>query len=222
MEQFLYYFVNPAVAAKALAPMWSGFKTTLAMIALIVPFGLALGLALAALRTLRITWLARVIIGFVDFFRSVPAVVLMVVAYFGFAHLDWPISAFFTAVIVLVLTLAAFAEEIFWGSILAIDRGQWEASRANGFTFGQTLAWVILPQAVRYAIPPLTSRTVAVLTNTSVATVISVEEIVYSASQQQGLLANPTPLTMAAVGFLLVYLPFVRLSRALEQRVGAR
>jgi His/Glu/Gln/Arg/opine family amino acid ABC transporter permease subunit len=222
MEQFLYYFLNPGVAANALAPMWHGFRTTLAMIAIIVPFGLALGLALAALRTLRTPWLSVAIIAFVDFFRAVPAVVLMVVAYFGFAHLDMPISAFFTAVIVLVFTLSAFAEEIFWGAILSIDRGQWEASRANGFDFGQTLAWVVLPQAIRYAMPPLTSRTVAVLTNTSVATVISVEELMYSASQQQGLLANPTPLTMAAIGFLLVYLPFVRLSRALEQRVGAR
>lgn len=222
MEQFLYYFFNPAVAAKAFGPMWHGFATTLQMIALIVPLGLALGLVLAALRSLRLRLLSGAIIGYVDFFRAVPAVVLMVVAYFGASYLGVNLSGFMTAVIILVLTLGAFSEEILWGAILAVDTGQWEASRAAGFGFGQTLFYIILPQAARMAMPPLTSRTIGVLTNTAVATVISVEEILYAASQQQGLLANPTPLTMAAAGFLAVYLPFVRLSRYLEKRVGAR
>lgn len=222
MGQFFYYFFNPEFAAAALPAMWHGAKTTLRMIAFIVPLGLALGLALAVLRSLRIGWLSIAIIGYVDCFRAVPVLVLMVASYFGLSHFEFELSAFTTAVLVLVLALSAFAEEIFWGSILSIDTGQWEASRANGFGFGGTLRYVVLPQAIRFALPPLTSRTVGVLTNTSVATVISVEEMLYAASQQQALLANPTPLTMAAIGFLIVYLPFVQLSRALERRVGAK
>ena len=222
MGQFFYYFFNPEFAAEALPAMWHGAKTTLQMIAFIVPLGLALGLVLAVLRTLRIGWLSIAIVAYVDCFRAVPVLVLMVAAYFGLGHLEFELSAFTTAVLVLVLALSAFAEEIFWGSILSIDTGQWEASRANGFGFGGTLRYVVLPQAIRFALPPLTSRTVGVLTNTSVATVISVEEMVYAAAQQQALLANPTPLTMAAIGFLIVYLPFVQLSRALEWRVGAK
>ena len=222
MGQFFYYFFNPEFAAQALPQMWHGAQTTLAMIVLIVPLGLGLGLALAVLRTLRIGWLSTAIVAYVDFFRAVPVLVLMVAAFFGLAHLEFELSAFATAVLILVLALSAFSEEIFWGALLAVDRGQWEASRANGFGFAATLAHVILPQAIRFALPPLTSRTVSVLTNTSVATVISVEEMVYAASQQQALLANPTPLTMAAIGFLIVYLPFVQLSRALERRVGAK
>lgn len=222
MSQFLYYFFNPAFAAEAFPAMWHGAKTTLQMITLIVPIGLALGLALAVLRTLRIRWLSVAIVAYVDYFRAVPVLVLMVAAYFGLSHLEFDLSAFATAVLILVLALSAFSEEIFWGSILSIDAGQWEASRANGFGFTATLAYIVLPQAIRFALPPLTSRTISVLTNTSVATVISVEEMLYAASQQQALLANPTPLSMAAIGFLIVYLPFVQLSRALERRVGAR
>lgn len=222
MGQFFYYFFNPEFAAAALPAMWHGAKTTLQMIVFIVPLGLALGLALAVLRALRITWLSLAIVAYVDCFRAVPVLVLMVAAYFGLGHLEFELSAFMTAVLILVLALSAFAEEIFWGAILSVDTGQWEASRANGFGFGATLRHVILPQAIRFALPPLTSRTVAVLTNTSVATVISVEEMAYAAAQQQALLANPTPLTMAAIGFLIVYLPFVQLSRALERRVGAK
>ena len=222
MEKFLYYFFNPEFAGMAMPAMWHGAKITLQMIALIVPLGLALGLALAILRTLRIGWISIAIIAYIDFFRAVPVLVLMVAFYFGVSHLEFELSAFGTAVLILVLALSAFAEEIFWGAILSVDTGQWEASRANGFGFGETLTYVILPQAIRFALPPLTSRTVAVLTNTSVASVISVEEMLYAASQQQALLANPTPLAMAAIGFLIVYLPFVQLSRALERRVGAK
>jgi polar amino acid transport system permease protein len=222
MGQFFYYFFNPEFAATAFPQMWHGAKTTLAMIALVVPLGLATGLALAMLRVLRIGGLSAAIVAYVDFFRAVPVLVLMVAAYFGLAHLEFELSAFGTAVLILVLALSAFSEEIFWGAILAIETGQWEAARANGFGFAMTLRYVVLPQAIRIALPPLTSRTVSVLTNTSVATVISVEEMVYAASQQQALLANPTPLTMAAIGFLIVYLPFVQLSRELEKKVGAK
>ncbi|WP_163886357.1 ABC transporter permease subunit, partial [Providencia stuartii] len=68
--------------------------------------------------------------------------------------------------LVLALVLAAFAEEIFWAGIISLPRGQWEASRSTGLGFVQTMIYVILPQAIRLTVPPLTNRTIAITKNT--------------------------------------------------------
>ena len=98
---------------------------------------------------------------------------MMVVAYFGFAHLEWPIDAFSTAVIVLVLTLSAFAEEILWGAILSIDRGQWEAAASIGMTRTQAMRRAILPQALRTALPPLGNSFISLVNPTGCTAPIS-------------------------------------------------
>ncbi len=71
--------------------------------------------------------------------------------------------------LVLSLVLAAFAEEIFWAGLISVRKGQWEAARSTGLGHGQALIHVVLPQAVRLAIPPLVNRTIAITKNTALA-----------------------------------------------------
>ena len=117
-----------------------------------------------------------------------------------------------------MLVLAAFAEEIYWAGILSVDRGQWEAARSTGLTFFDTLVHVVLLQAVRLTIPPLTNRTIAITKNTALASVVAVQEILSQAGAAQAFAANTTPLTMASIAYLLIFLPLVVLSRWVETR----
>ena len=80
------------------------------------------------------------------------------------------------------------------------------------------LAFVVLPQAVRIVVPPLTSRVVAMVKNTALASTVAVPEMLSRASEALAQGANTTPLTMAAIGYLLILLPLVRVARWLESR----
>src|SRR3546814_6497754 len=80
------------------------------------------------------------IVAYVDVFRALPPLVVIVIVYFGLPSVGITLSGFTVLWLVLSLVLAAFSEEIFWSGILAIRRGQWEAARSTGLGFVQTLA----------------------------------------------------------------------------------
>src|SRR5215510_9881692 len=144
-------FFNGAVIAKYLPALLGGFRVTLALAAAVVTLGLLLGLALAIARAFRIRTLNWLIVAFVDVFRTLPQLVVMIFLYFGLPYAGLTISAFLVAVLGLGLVLAAFAEEAFWAAITSIPRGQWEAARSTGLSFAQALASVVMPQAIRLA-----------------------------------------------------------------------
>ena len=112
----------------------------------------------------------------------------------------------------------AFAEEIFWAGITAVPRGQWEAARSTGLGFSPTLRLVVLPQAMRMTIPPLTNRTIAITKGTALATVVAVPEILGAAQAGVSFTFNPTPLTLGALAYLVLFLPVVVLGRWVETR----
>src|SRR3546814_18859106 len=78
--------------------------------------------------------------------------------------------------------LMAFSEELFWAGVQTVAKGQWEAARATGLSFGQTLFYIILPQALRITVPPLTSRVIATIKNTALASTVAVPELLGRAS----------------------------------------
>ena len=170
--------------------------------------GILLGLAMAMLRAFRFRLLNGLIVAFVDVFRTLPQLVVMVFAYFGLPYAGITISAFAAAVLGLALVLAAFAEEAFWAAITAIPRGQWEAARSTGLSFGQALASVVMPQAVRIAIPLLTNRTIAITKGTALASVISVPEILDKAQSAMSISANASPLIVGLGLFVAVLYSF--------------
>jgi len=213
-------FFNAEVIATYLPALLSGFRVTLELAAAVVTLGILLGLALAMLRAFRFRLLNGLIVAFVDVFRTLPQLVVMVFAYFGLPYAGITISAFAAAVLGLALVLAAFAEEAFWAAITAIPRGQWEAARSTGLSFGQALASVVMPQAVRIAIPLLTNRTIAITKGTALASVISVPEILDKAQSAMSLSANASPLIVGALLYLAIFAPFVVFSRWLERRFG--
>jgi polar amino acid transport system permease protein len=155
-------------------------------------------------------------------FRALPPLVLILIIYFGLPNIGVNLSAFAVLWLVLSLVLAAFAEEALWAGILSVRRGQWDAARSTGLGFGQTLIHVVLPQAVRLAIPPLTNRTIAITKNTALGTVIGVGEVINQAQTAVSFSGNATPLMMAAVGYLAIFAPVVALGAFVEKRFAWR
>ncbi len=215
-------FFNLEIMARVLPSIISGLWITLALSSLIILTGTILGLILATVRAMQNRFVNLFIILFVDAFRAIPPLVILIVVYFALPYVELNLSGFVAAWLSLSLVLAAFCEEIFWASILSVDKGQWEAARSTGFSFLQTLQYVVLPQAMRLALPPLTNRAIAIGKSTALASVVAVPEILNQASSAQAQAANPSPLTLAAVAYLVIFLPLVGVSRWVESRFAWR
>src|SRR5690606_21678362 len=211
-------FFNVPIMLRYLPELIAGFWITVELAAAIVVTGLALGLALAIVRAFQIRPLNVLIVVLVDVLRAIPPLVLILTVYFALPFLGIRFSGFVSAWLVLALVLAAFAEEIFWAGITSVHKGQWEAARSTGLGFYQTLRLVVLPQAVRLTIPPLTNRTIVITKNTALASVVAVQEMLTQAATVQAYSANTSPLTMAAIGYLIIFFPLVILSRWIETR----
>lgn len=215
-------FFNVEIMLRALPSIVSGMWVTLSLSILVICSGTALGLSLASLRATQNRVMSAMIVLFVDAFRAIPPLVILIVVYFAFPYIDIQLSGFFAAWLCLSLVLAAFSEEIFWAGILSVDKGQWEAARSTGFTFLGTLRHVVLPQAMRLALPPLTNRAIAIGKSTALASVVAVPEILNQASSAQAQTANASPLTLAAIAYLVIFVPLVALSRWVESRFSWR
>src|SRR5690606_303390 len=160
------------------------------------------------------------IIFYIDLFRSIPQLVLIILAYFALPFSGLVLSPFAATVVALSMVLSAFAEEIFWAGITSVPKGQWEAGRSTGLGFNQTLAYVVLPQAIRLGIPPLTNRAIGISKGTTLGSVVAVPELLNVTSSIQSNVASPTALTVGAMLFLALFLPFVRFTRWRERAYG--
>jgi len=158
----------------------------------------------------------------VDFFRAIPIIVLMMLIYYAFPYLGITLSGVVAGVLTLSLNSSAYISEIFRAGIESIHHGQVEASRALGLTTMQTMRLVILPQAIRVVMPPLASNYVAMVKDTAICSVIAILELLKTAITLQSWLANPTPLVAATALYLVILIPMARFSSVLENRMKAR
>ncbi len=218
MDGFVKQFLNWDVMVKYLPDIIAGLWVTMGLAVLIIVSGLALGLGLAIIRAFQIRQVNWLIVAFVDIFRSLPPLVIIVILYFSLPIFGLNLSGFICSWLALSLVLASFVEEIYWAGITSVHKGQWEAARSTGLNFFETLIFVVLPQVVRMTIPPLTNRTIVIAKNTALASVVAVEEMLTVAQTSLAYAANSSPLTLAALGYLLMFLPLVVLSRWIESR----
>jgi len=216
--RFVETFLNTTVMRRYLPDILAGVAVTIELALLVVVTGIAAGLALALLRSLGIRPLNWLIVGVVDLFRSLPPLVVIVLIYIGLPSVDLSPSGFVSTWLSLALVLMAFAEEIFWAGITSVAKGQWEAARSTGLSFGQALVSVVLPQALRLTIPPLTNRTIAITKGTALGSVVAVTEILGQASSAMSNSYNPSPLMLGAAAYLVLFFPVVVAGRWVETR----
>ena len=218
LDRFISSFFNAEVAARYVAPILDGMLLTMGLGLCVIATGLVLGLALAVLRIQHVKLINGFIIAFADIFRALPPLVVISLLFFAFPYIELSMSAFTATWLALSLVLAAFTEEIFWAGMLAIPKGQWEAARSTGMGSWGTLVHVILPQAVRMTVPPLTNRTIAITKGTALGSVVALHELLNVSSSASSEAGNATPLVMGAVAYLILFIPFVVLGRWVETR----
>ena len=219
--RFLDTFFKPELIARYLPDILGGMVVTAEIAVLVVVAGVAFGLALALIRSLRVRLVNLLIILFADVARALPPLVLVLIVYFGLPNVGVVLPSYVVLWLVLSLLLAAFAEEIFWAGILSVRKGQWDAARSTGLRAWQALAYVVLPQAVRNVLPDLVSNTVEVVKLTSIASVVALPELLYSADMARSVTFNSSPIVLAAAIYLVMLWPIVRLVSRLERRIAA-
>ena len=220
MDRLIEYYFNAAVIAGALPAVLRGFGVTVLAAICLVAFGLVLGLVLALLRMAPVRPVRWVVAAYVDVFRTLPQLVILIVLYFALPYLGLSLSPFGATVLGLGAVLSAFAADIFYAAIMAVPPGQWDASRALGLRPAPMFALVILRQAVELAVPLLTNRSIAIAKGTALGSAIALPETLSSAQSVTAITANPSPLTLAAALYLVLFIPLVALSRLLERRVA--
>lgn len=217
-DRFVFTFLNVDVARQYAGYVLAGLGVTIGIGVAVVATGVAAGLAMASVRSFGSRLANIPIVVFVDLFRSLPPLAIILVVYFGLPNLGIVMPSLVVLWLSLSCVLAAFAEEVFWAGITSVPPGQWLAARASGLTYGQALLHVILPQAARLAVPPLTNRAITITKNVALGSAIGVSEILGQAQSALALSSNATPLTIGAILYVLLFLPLIALSRSLERR----
>ena len=215
-------FLNAEVMRRTFPLLLRGLWITLQLGAASILAGLVLGLVLAMARLYApapVRFVTRV---YIDVFRSIPLLVLLIIVYYALPFVGVRLSPFASAMTALTLVSGAYTAEIFRAGIEAIPKGQFEASAALGLSGPQTMADVVLPQAVRIVIPPLTNNSINVVKDTALASVVAMPDLLKQATQAQALAANPTPLIVAAAIYVAFLWPLVALVSRMERRFAAR
>lgn len=192
-------------------------RLALSSIALALPVGLVVGAARHARRPL-LSWPARL---YVELFRNTPVLVLIIWFFFAFPILvRFEVPAFTAVWLALSLNTSAFFAEIFRAGIQSLPRGQWEAARALGMSYGWQMRMVILPQAFRRMIPALTNRWIEMLKLTSLAATIAYPELLHTARQIATAYYNPLEsFSLAALIYFAVIFPMSQTAYWLERRL---
>lgn len=217
-DDFLLAFFSLDILQQAWPILWSGLLNTLLLSAIVVPLGIGGGITLAVLGTVHSRWVRWPLIAWVDLFRALPPLVLLVFVYAGLPFAGIEVTAIAAVAIGFFLNTGAYYGEILRAGIESVPRGQLEAARSTGLTRWQTMTNVVLPQAVRNVLPDLISNTLEVVKLTSIASVVALPELLFQARQAQSVTYNATPIVAAAVIYFILLWPVVRLLSRLENR----
>ncbi|MBC5767823.1 amino acid ABC transporter permease [Ramlibacter albus] len=210
-------------AVLAYWPMFlEGLYGTVSIACVAVLIGLVAGGVLAAMRLSRTKWLRWPAAFYIDFYRNTPGIVHFFWFYYALPVLtSIRLGAFEAAVIALSTQSAAFYAEVFRGGINSIARGQWEGAFALGMTRLQAARRVIVPQAARRMIPPLTERTFELLKTTSLASTLAYSELLYQAMQVTSTTFRPLEVytLVAAIYFVMLFV-LSKLAGVAERRLA--
>ena len=223
LEQLQSNYLDFGIVFQNWNALLQGILITIALAFLAEVVGVALGLLLSLLKISRskiLSWPAQL---YIDVFRGTPLLIQIIIIFFTTASVGVRMnSLFFAGLVALALNSAAYVAEIFRAGIQSIDKGQMEAGRASGLTYGQTMRHIIVPQAFRRTIPPLTNEFVTLVKDTSLVSVIGLAELLRAARVVQSQTFNGSPLIAAAIIYLAICLPLIYLANALERRLNRK
>ena len=198
---------------------WVGLKGTVMIFLVTVVLGLGGGLVIGICRYIRHPVCRWPAMAFIEVFRNTPVLVQIIWFYYAFPILTGiDVNPFLAATLGISLNTMAFSAEIYRAGIQAIDPGQWDAGKAIGMTYRQTLRRIILPVALKQVLPPLTNRGIEVFKMSTLASVVAYVETLNQAKLIADLNFNPIEsYTAVALIFFVVLYPVVQGTYVLER-----
>ena len=233
-DLFIRLFFNAGILEGHLGAFIRGALNTIILAVTGEVGGIIVGLLLAMLAMSKRAVVRAPARVYINFFRGTPLIWQLSVFYFGLSlglgiQLELTVGpielspAYVTAMVVFILNTGAYAAEVFRAGIQSIERGQMEAARSLGMTYGQALRYAIVPQAVRRVIPPLMNEFVILIKDTSLVVVLGLipENYELFTTAREGYTGsfNATFFTAAAAGYLVVTLPLIGAVNAVERRL---
>ena len=215
---FVDTFFNSDVMISAFPQLLRGLWMTIALGVVSIVIGVSAGLIVSLIRLYAPKPLQMLMIAYIDIMRAMPMLVVLILIYYALPFVGISFSAWWSAILGFSIVLAAYSAEVFRSGIESVPRGQFEAAAALGIPFLITLYKVVLPQAVRIVIPPTTSNCVSMFKDTSLASTVALPELLKEGQNAQGFYANPSPLIMAALIYIILLWPMVRLVSVLEKK----
>lgn len=215
-------FFNLQILREALPSLLQGLLLTISLGVVSAVAGTLLGIVVALLGLYSPRAVRALVRVYINVLRSMPLLVFMVLIYYALPFVKILLPAFTSAVLAIALIASAYAAEIVRSGIEAVPRGQFEAARSLGLSQAQTMTEVVMPQALRIVIPPLTGNAVSIMKDTAIASVVALPELLQQATSRQALAANPTPLVGAALIYVLMLFPLVRLVSRFENNAKVR
>lgn len=219
-------FFDPATFAASLPRVWDGFLLNLQVLALSVVTVSVVALLIALLRTLRgpvFFPLRALAAGYTDIFRGIPLIIVLYLIGLGVpALLNQRISVVLLGTVAITLTYSAYVSEVIRAGIEAVHPSQRLAARALGLGYAQTLRRVVLPQALRKMTPPLMNDFVSMQKDVGLISILGAVDAVRAAQIETSLTYNFTPYVVAAVLFVLLAIPTIRLADWYTARLRER
>jgi His/Glu/Gln/Arg/opine family amino acid ABC transporter permease subunit len=203
----------------------SGFLVTVQLVAVSFAIAIVVGLFVGALRVAPVRWVRWLGGLYVEFFRNIPLLVLLSIAYLGLRRAGIPIGPWVAATASLGLYTAAYVAETIRSGVFAVGKGQIDAGLSLGFTYGRVLSQIVIPQAVRSVIPPLGSLIIAMIKNSAI--IGAVFALADDLLKEARLIGSDTfqyneVFFWAAVGYLLLTVSVTFAIRAIERRLVVR
>ena len=199
-----------------------GIKTTLLISFLSLIIGAALGILLSLLKLSKVKLFKGISTIYIEIIRGTPMMVQIALVYFGsYVITGVNIDGFLAALVAVSLNSAAYVAEIIRSGIQSVDKGQREASKSLGLTDGQTMRYIILPQAIKNILPALGNEFVTLIKETSVASTIGVADLMYTSQIVQSDSYQPfNPLIIVAILYFIITFSLSQLIGLFERRLS--
>ena len=204
-----------------LGPLAEGSLVTLQLFLITLLLAVPLGLALALVRISRFTAASQAVNGYIWLMRGTPLMLQLLFIYYALPFvpvIGIRLPDFPAAIVAFALNYAAYFAEIFRAGIQSIDRGQYEGAKVLGFSYGQTMRRIVLPQVVKRILPPMSNETITLVKDTSLIYVLALNDLLRAA---RGIVQRDftiTPFIVAAGFYLLMTLVLTWFFQRLEKR----
>ncbi|WP_435873913.1 amino acid ABC transporter permease [Polycladomyces subterraneus] len=209
-------------APETLRTLMEGLLVTLEVAASAIVLSFILGIILGILRYTKLPVLSQLAVLYIEVMRNLPLLLIIFFGYFGLRDMGIDLPVTMAAIAGLTVFTSALIAEIVRSGLNSVEKGQIEAARSQGFTYVQTLWYIILPQALKRMIPPLVSQFITLVKDTSLAVVISLEEMMHNAQIVYNKYVNATIPLLLLVAFIYFTINYSlsRVSRYLEKRLA--